>query len=455
MANEISQLQNEQAEIDVLSACLSDENIYTSVKDMLSDDLFNTYYCQKMYSVIRELESEGKLPTITEASIRYTTKGGDITTFLSERFYSFNVIRQTIGLLQELSMKRRLYTLCVRGMKIVADPSSTGEDFNQLLSDFTLNTGDGDADIQSIGDAIKDLQTSVAKRQNGTAEKGLATGLSIFDMRYGFHPGDLVIVAGRTSQGKSTLATTIARNMAFDGIPSAYYSMEMGADQLTARIVARDTNIPSSRILYDSLSDGEYSEFYDTTTSLEGLPIYFDERSKTSFTKICTSIRAMVRKYHIKIAFIDYLQILVNSATSTNREQMLGDMARELKRLAVECQICIVALSQLSRNGQTNEPSLSELRGSGQIEEAADVVVLLYRPFVYGVLKYANGMETENTAQIEIAKGRNIGLAKDIVSFDGNLSFFSDYIRPMGQKQEEVKEVMPWQKKAEQGNLQF
>lgn len=445
MANEISQLYNEQAETEVLSSCLFDENIYISVKDMLTVDLFETYHCRIMFSVIQGIEAEGKLPTITEASKLYIAKGCDISLFLAEHYSSYTIIRQTIGLLQELSRKRKLYYLCVRGLNMVNDPTSTEEDFNKLLSDFTLNAGDTEAKVQSIGEAIKNLQTDVSKRQNGVSEKGIATGLSVFDMRYGFHQGDLVIIAGRTSQGKSSLATTIARNMAFDGVPSAYYSLEMGADQLTARIVARDTNIPSSRILYDRLSEVEYSAFYDTTIGLEQLPIYFDERSKTSFTKICNSIRAMVRKHHIKVAFIDYLQILVNSTASTNREQMLGDMARELKRIAVECQVCIVALSQLSRNNQSNEPTLSELRGSGQIEEAADIVVLIYRPFVYGVLKYANGADTENTAQIEIAKGRNIGLAKEIVTFNGNLSFFSDYI-PSASPKQETKNTLPWER---------
>ena len=443
MANETLQLHNREAEIDVLSACLSDENIYTSVKDMLSEDLFTSEYCRKMYSIMHDLDSNGKIPSLTSAGMIYASKGGDIGMFMSEKPLSFTITRQLVNLLQDLLMKRKMYSLCANGMKIAVDPTSTSEDFQKILYEFSQNTSMADAEVQSFGEAINNLRSKVANRQSGVAENGLRTGLSIFDSRFGFHPGDLVIIAGRTSQGKSALATTIARNMAADRIPSAYYSLEMSSDQLTARIIARDANIPSSRILYDKLSDAEYAGFYDTAGELSDLPIYFDERSKTSFPKICSSIRAMVRKYNIKIAFIDYLQILVNSLTSSNREQVLGDMARELKRIAVECNICIVALSQLSRNDLQTEPNISQLRGSGQIEEAADMVVLLYRPFVYGVMKYSNGMSTENTAQIEIAKGRNIGLAKEIVSFNGGLSFFSDYMRPIEQETKE-KVILPF-----------
>jgi replicative DNA helicase len=155
------------------------------------------------------------------------------------------------------------------------------------------------------------------------------------------------------------------------------------------------------------------------------IPIYYDDKSKTSFQKITTSIRAMVRKYCIKMAYIDYLQILANGSDS-NRESLIGDMARELKRLAVEENICIVAISQLSRAKDKPEPTLMEMRGSGQIEEACDMAVLVYRPYVYGIERYKDGSLTYGTAQITIAKGRNIGLAQEVVDFNGELSYFHD-----------------------------
>lgn len=133
----------------------------------------------------------------------------------------------------------------------------------------------------------------------------------------------------------------------------------------------------------------------------------------------------MVRKHHIRVAYIDYLQILANGRNES-REQLIGDMARDLKRLAVELNICIVAISQLSRSKDKPEPSLAEMRGSGQIEEACDTAVLVYRPFVYGIERYKDGKLTYGTAQLTIAKGRNIGLAQEVVSFDSELTYFHD-----------------------------
>ena len=143
--------------------------------------------------------------------------------------------------------------------------------------------------------------------------------------------------------------------------------------------------------------------------------------------RMCTSIRAMVRTRGIKVAFIDYLQIMVNGS-GDNREQLLGDIARDLKRLAVELQICIVAISQLSRAKDKPEPTLSEMRGSGQIEEACDTAVLVYRPFIYGIERYKDGRLTYGTAQLTIAKGRNIGLSQEIVQFNGDLTYFYDAV---------------------------
>ena len=230
--------------------------------------------------------------------------------------------------------------------------------------------------------------------------------------------------------GKSTLATTIAANMALAGIPSVFYSMEMSAKQLTARIIARRTQVSTSTTLYGKLSDDEYNRVYDGSLEMKNLPIYFDEESKTSFTKICCSIRRLRKRFGIRIVFIDYLQILANGR-GDNREQLLGDMARDLKRLAVEQDVAIVALSQLARNIGAKEPSLSRLRGSGQIEEACDIAVLIHRP-----------NPRNNEAKIYLAKGRNIGLATEKVKFNSELSYFCDY--------EEGDPQAPYQEKKEE-----
>jgi replicative DNA helicase len=388
--------------------------------------MFTDYECKRAYDVMQQLTGEGKKIDSTEVAMRLMNCGGNIGVFMMNTSYVYEMTRQRVELLRELLMKRQMYALGAKCMSLATDATTTADDFSELMQTMNGSVADGDdAGIQSFGETLAGLQGDVQERKDGTGEVGIMTGLHIFDSRWGWHTGDLIIIAGRTSQGKSTLATTIARNMALMGVPQAYYSLEMGSKQLTARIMARDVMIASSRLLYDKMNDDEFDKFRQNVERLKDLPIYYDDKSKTRFEKLCTSIRKMVRKHHIRVVYIDYLQILANGRNES-REQLIGDMARDLKRLAVELNICVVAISQLSRSKDKPEPTLAEMRGSGQIEEACDTAVLVYRPYVYGIERYKDGTLTYGTAQLTIAKGRNIGLAQEVVSFDSELTYFHD-----------------------------
>lgn len=424
--NKILLMYNTQAENEVISALMADDNIFPIVQDKLTEDLFTDPDCRRAYRVMVQIVADGKLMDATEFAVRLMVAGGNPSKFISTQYASYEMTKQRIDTLIELRKKRNLFALCTKGLTMATDPTMDASDFQELLSDLDTATADDDVNEVTASQAVKKLRHDIQERIEGRGEHGMSTGLHIFDSRWGWHTGDLIIMAGRTSQGKSTLAMTIARNMAVNGIPSAYYSLEMGAKQLTARMMARDCNLTSSRMLYDQLNDEELARFDRASAGYQELPIYFDDKSKTSFSRICTSIRSMVRNHGIRVAYIDYLQILANSSKSDNREQLLGDMARDLKRLAVELNICIVAVSQLSRSKDKPEPTLAELRGSGQIEEACDMAVLVYRPYVYGIERYKDGRLTLDTAQITIAKGRNIGLAQEVVSFNGELTYFAD-----------------------------
>lgn len=425
--NKIGQLFNIEAERQVISGFLCNEYLFNAVSTQLSEELFTEYENRKAYKILTELADRGKEIDITEFTKLYMQRRGDITKFLTGSNTSYEITLQRIDLLKDLAYRRKVYQLCTQGLTTATDLSADREDIAKLLASLNETTADDNEEVKSFGEVVKELRADIVERQQGTGERGLMTGLHIFDSRYGLHTGDLIILGGRTSQGKSSLATTIARNMAIMGVPSAYYSLEMGAKQLTARIMAKDVMLSSSRMLYDKVNEGELELFDKQAATLSNLPIYYDDKSKTSFRKICLSIRAMVRKHSIKVAIIDYLQILANSV-SENREQLIGDMARDLKRLAVEENICVIALSQLARakDKQSPEPTLMEIRGSGQIEEACDMAIFVYRPFVYGIERYKDGSLTFGTAQLTIAKGRNIGLAQEIVNFNGDLTYFYD-----------------------------
>lgn len=411
-------LHNDDTEYRVLAACLTREEIYADVRDRLRKEHFVNLDCIKAYEIIKDLEAEGKRPELTEVGMRLMAKGSDMTRFLIEGAApSYEMTMQMVDLLDELYVRRKTYELCVRGEALANDPTISMDDLDKLTKDLQgVLSGGNEGEVQRYSDVSRELLNDMADRQRNEKETGIMCGLRIFDSHHGFHGGDLVILAGETSQGKTTLATTMARNMAYRGTSVAFYSMEMTAKQLVARIMAGITQVASSQALYERLQTEEYSRYYDKTMQMSGLPIFFDEQGKTTFAGICRSIRRMVAQKGVKVVFIDYLQILANGGRLDSREQIIGDMARDLKRLAVELDICIIPLSQLSRAEKGGgRPSISRLRGSGQIEEAADIVVLIKRD------------DKGEQATLYIAKGRNIGLDEKKVKFNSRLTYFADY----------------------------
>ena len=429
---DINKLHNTQAEVQVLSAILFNPYLYETLAEYLSKELFNDFECIKTYEVIKSLADEGKLPDMVEIAAILEREHVDVKRFVMEGSGDYTITRQKILLLADLSVRRRMMALLLKGESMIFDPTITLGDVSKLTNDIDkVLANDAGEKVVTFGEVVGTLMNDVADRMNDKGEKGIMTGLHIFDSHYGWHEGDLIIFAGGTSMGKSTLASTISYNMAAEGVPNAYYSMEMTAKQLVARMSARYTSVSASTTLYAKLNPSEYQKVYDGTLAMKNLPIYFDEDSKTNFSQMCKSIKRLKKKYGIKVVFIDYLQILVNGS-SDNREATLGDMARDLKRLAIEEGLAICALSQLNRaDKDKGEPRLNQMRGSGQIEEACDMGVLINRP----------NLKNE-TATITIAKGRNIGLAKEKVKFNANLSYFSDF--------EEGDPSAPYQEKKEQ-----
>lgn len=431
-------IHNDQAEYYVIASILGDPDVYEDVHERLNEGLFTDYDCRRVYKVIEDFANEGKVPNLPEVSMIVVKGGGSIDKFLIEPCHSSIIMNQYIDTLKDCQLRRELLKVCYKGIGIVNDPTAENDDIQSFVRDIeNVMTGKQDNTL-TYADVVTDLQRDVANRKEGATEQGMNTGLRIFDRHFGFHEGDLIIMAGETSQGKSTLATTIARNMAKGGIPSAFYSLEMSAKQMVARISAGDTQVKSSDMLYSRLTDEQYNRFYDTTTRMKNLPIFFDESSKNTMQGICRSIRRLVKKHGIRMVFIDYLQILANGGRLDSREQIIGDMARDLKRLAVELNICIVALSQLARQsekGRSSAPSINRLRGSGQIEEAADIVVLIHRADL-----------NSDRATIYIAKGRNIGLDKDDVKFNSMFSYFADFEQgdPQAPFKQNNGEVLPF-----------
>ena len=425
-----------ECEVAVLGALISDVNCYDRTVDYLSEECFYSEKNRAVYNSIKALRDAGE-PTDMITVCTMLSKMGvtivtplDIATISSKGIGAHGQVNYAQHLM-ELSTRRKLWQV---GQELVSAGSSEVVPLDEVqcrLKDGVDNIFDSqDSSVSTLRDGVNDLCTLVNNNLTGVKTDKTLTGFSKLDEVRGLMPSDLVIVAGDTSQGKSSLAQALTLSAIKQGKRIAFYSLEMTKLQLTARLVAMESGVPQNRITDCGLLNFEIERFNSAVESLPLDNLYFDDRSSSNLDTIIASIRSLQRKQGIAGAVIDYLQILtVNSNNrQSTEEQLLAEAARRLKNIAKELNIFIILLSQLNRDGQNPLPKRERLRGSGQVAEAADLVVLIYRPEVYGV-QYPKPFESicpHGTAMIRIAKNRNGALADFIVGFDPALTKFYD-----------------------------
>lgn len=420
--------QAPEAEKVVLGTLLSDSNILNDVRDVLPVDSFYITKHKEIYQAILNVADKGEHPDIITVFNECQRQKYDISAYdvaqLSSNYTPF--IQDHVGILVEKYQRRKFFEI---GALLQSNSYSELNDINQVLDDVksrldNIFTSNKDC-VYTIKDAVQSVYDNIDKNMRGKAElTGSPTGFSLFDKRSGgLQTSDLIIIAADSSQGKTSLAIKLAMNC---GCPVAFYSMEMKKEQVAARMISIESGVPSNEILYSKLASGQIQMVDKGVARVIDIPVYFDDRSTSNIETILSSIRMMKIKYNIKGVIVDYLQILNVNMKGSNKEQQMGDVARRLKNIAKDLDIWVIALSQLSRDRQNPAPSLSRLRDSGQIAEAADMVILIYRPEIYGE-KYPEEFEnksTKDTAMIDVAKGRNIGLLKFLVGFDAKTTNF-------------------------------
>ena len=430
-------LHDAACEQNVLGVMLLYPDTFNQSVDLLTADCFYTPINRAIYQCIGAVVANGDTPdsvAVWAYMQKHPPQGIDFQdTYLcecmqsvaSEVTFSQNCLR-----LAELHRRRMLYQV---GVTLTSAGTSevgiTDEIKAQALEKLQAIDEAPTTSVKSVNEAIQSVTEIVEANISGTRSIGIPTGFQYLDYMGGMQETDLWIIAAEFSQGKSALALDVARNAARAGYPCAFYSTEMLSTQLAARLLAAESGIPSRTILQNPLADETLSMYDKAIGQLEKLPIFFDDTSTLSVERIISSIRSLARKKGIKVAFVDYLQVLQTNEKSIVRteEQFFGLAARKFKNLAKELQICIVLISQISRSNEV-EPTLSRIRGSGQITEAADVVLLIYRPEVYGK-RYSGeriNVSTRGTAQIKLAKGRNIGTGDFICGFDAPTTHFHD-----------------------------
>ena len=419
----------------VVGSLISDAKAYDEAKELLNEDCFHVTQDRQLYKCVVEIIESGRDADIMAVHSQMIAHGwsctvADIAKICSQR--SFNITQQAAALL-DLSVRRKMVAMAER-IKVQAADRFT--DHNEMVSEFTRQMDElyrqDSGGIVTLSDTLYELSKNMERNiANAGGMTGTPTGFKKYDdVSNGLQQGDLIVIAAESSQGKTSLAMNIATNAAMQGARVAVYSMEMSRMQLAARMVSGESDVSSSSILYHRLSEAQYLSATEAANRLAVAKIFFDDRATSSMGNILASIRHLKRKENIDGAVVDYLQLLsLSQRSGSTDEQALAEYARQLKNIAKELGIWVIALSQLNRDKLNPEPNNNRLRGSGQILEAADVVMLLYRPEVYNKDRYPEPFQyvkTEGTAMITISKGRNIGLMQFIVGFDARHTRFYD-----------------------------
>jgi replicative DNA helicase len=246
-----------------------------------------------------------------------------------------------------------------------------------------------------------------------------------------------VIIAARPGMGKTAFVLSMARNMAIDfGHPVALFSLEMSSVQLITRLISSETGLSSEKLRTGKLEKHEWEQLSTKVKNLEKAPLFIDDTPSLSIFDLRAKARRLSSQHGIKLIIVDYLQLMTaggsNGKGGGNREQEISTISRNLKALAKELEVPVIALSQLSRavetRGSSKRPLLSDLRESGAIEQDADIVSFIYRPEYYKIDEWDDDEHTPTAGQAEfiIAKHRNGSLENVRLKFIGNLGKFDN-----------------------------
>ncbi|MCH7596262.1 MAG: replicative DNA helicase [Planctomycetes bacterium] len=275
---------------------------------------------------------------------------------------------------------------------------------------------------------IRDVIARLAQHlRDGVAHEGLDTGFRNFDdMTGGLRGGDLVILAGRPSMGKTALGLTIARNIALDQHkPVGFFSMEMSNEQVGERLICAEAGVDLSRLRKLKLSDQDHRNLQDAAHRFEKSRLLLDDTAGMTVMELRSKARRMKQRYDIQVVFVDYLQ-LMHQPRAESRQVEIATISRGLKGLARELKIPVVALSQLNRMAEgraDKKPLMSDLRESGAIEQDADLVLLIHREEYY----HRDDDSVKGLADLIIAKQRNGPTGDVVLSFESKLARFSNY----------------------------
>jgi len=421
--------QAKDLEEAVLGAIMIEKNAFDAVIEILKPECFYLESNQRIFRAMQGLQQKNSpidLLTVVE-ELRFREEidlvGGPfyVTRLTNAVVSSANIEAHARIILQKF-IQRELIRI---SGEIIGDAYEDSTDVFDLLDDaetklFEITNNHLRKDYASIDTVlVKTIQRIEDLRTRQDEITGVPTGFAILDhLTYGWQPSDLIVLAARPSVGKTAFALNLARNAALHPTkPTAvgFFSLEMSAGQLVQRILSAESEIWLEKIARGRLEDHEMKQLYKKGIErLASAPIHIDDTAALNIFELRAKCRRLKNKHNVGLIIIDYLQLMSGAGENrnSNREQEISRISRDLKGLAKELQIPIIALSQLSREVEKRKegnkmPQLSDLRESGAIEQDADMVMFLYRPEYYDITANELGESNKGETHVRIAKHRN------------------------------------------------
>ncbi|MBT9190279.1 MULTISPECIES: replicative DNA helicase [Zobellia] len=429
----------------VLGAMMIDKKGVDEVIDILHPDVFYKDAHRFIYEAIFKLfESSEPVDLLTVSSQlkrdgRLDAVGGDFYLIkLTQKVASSAHIEFHARIILQKYIQRSLIKI---SNEIIEEAYDESTDVFDLLDSaesklYDVTQGNLKRSAETAMDLVIQAKKKIEEISNKEGMSGIATGFDKLDkLTSGWQPSDLIIVAARPGMGKTALTLSMARNIAVDGGQGvAFFSCEMSSVQLITRLISSETGLSSEKLRTGKLEKHEWEQLNVKVKALEKAPLFIDDTPSLSIFDLRAKARRLASQHDIKIIIIDYLQLMTAGGTGKggNREQEISTISRNLKALAKELNIPVIALSQLSRavetRGGSKRPLLSDLRESGAIEQDADIVSFIFRPEYYKIDEWDDEERspTQGQAEFIVAKHRNGGLENIRLKFIGNLGKFDN-----------------------------
>jgi len=393
----------------------SHETIYDAIID-----LYGRGEPADMVTVARELQRRGELERIGGAPYLHTL-AANVPIAANAGYYG-EIVREKAVLRRLVDAGTKIVQIGYAGEGQVDDIVDEAQQEVFRLTDKRAT--EDYAPLSDIMDGVLDEIEAISNREAGIY--GVPTGFADLDeLTNGFHAGQMVIVAARPAMGKSTLALDFCRAASIhNNLTSVFFSLEMSRSEITMRLLSAEAKVPLNHIRNGNMSDDDWNKLARKMGEVSSAPMFIDDSPNMTMMEIRSKARRLKQRHDLKLIVLDYLQLMSSGKKVESRQLEVSEFSRQIKLLAKELEVPIIALSQLNRGSEQRSdkrPMVSDLRESGSLEQDADMVILLHRDDVY---------EKESTrpgeADVIVAKHRN-GPTRDIVvAFQGHYSRFVD-----------------------------